>query len=236
MAIAKHQQYKGTIAPSFSDKITNLEKARLFVRIKKASLLLLGGAVIALIGWVLSKLITGWVLYVGLAFGGLIIIFAINALLAGKTGKCPYCDGIIGEGDDDVSSNDENETIECPSCHELLISHQGAIRAFGPADAEGKTEFTVSVFKDGVWPGECLVCGAPAERTEDAASIGLNATELLVGRLSVSTGSIKNIPYCKNHSKAVRLKAKKDALKLIFSDLGALRRYVAVNRGKPAVK
>jgi len=232
MSTADKIKYVGKIVPPFSNNVYRLKPAKATTRIKKAVEMIVAGGFVCFLGWVASLFIVHWLLYVGFAIGVLTLVFALNAIRAGKIGNCPYCNGVVGEGDKDVSPNNENEMIECSTCHELIISHKGAIRAFSLADAEGKEELQVSVFKDGVWPNECLVCGAPVEHTEDAAKMGFNAAKLLVGTLSISRGSIKNIPYCKKHTKAVRLKSEDDKLLLIFTDLGALRRYISVNKGK----
>ena len=57
----------------------------------------------------------------------------------------------------------------------------------------------------------------------------MNVGKLLVGRISVAWGSIKNVPYCEAHDDEVKLKVDDKEMFVIFNDYAARRRYLAVN-------
>lgn len=88
------------------------------------------------------------------------------------------------------------------------------------------------VFDNGVWPNECVSCGDAITHYGKAKHTKINAEQLLVGALSVSSGSVSKIPYCDRHNNVIGLKIKDDYLRVIFPDFEMMKRYLAVNKGR----
>ena len=76
-----------------------------------------------------------------------------------------------------------------------------------------------------------MVCGAEATVLDDLNKTKIKLGRLLVGRLSVASGSVRGVPYCDEHkdSNAVSLDIQDDTLRVVFSDYEMLQRYLAVN-------
>lgn len=104
------------------------------------------------------------------------------------------------------------------------------------ADVAGKDAIEVMALKGGVWPRECIVCGAPPSRFEEAKVVKPEYAKLLIGTVSVQSGKLRGVPYCDRHSGAVRLNIRDDALRVVFPQLDMARRYLAVNATRKATK
>jgi hypothetical protein len=111
----------------------------------------------------------GWLQISGIGFGIVVALVGIVLALTSKVASCPYCSKTVGAGaTDSVSGSDEPEHLECDHCFELLVAEQGKVRALNETDVAGKDAIEVMALKDGVWPRECIVCGAPPTRFEEA--------------------------------------------------------------------
>lgn len=240
-------KYIGSIQPPDTATVTLLTNASIGVKIKKMLFALGVSAFIAIIGLGMFKLFGWtWAVWTGCILGGLLFLLLFFSSLKAQIASCPFCENILGAtADVDLQANDEFEQVECPHCHEWLMSNEGELRAFTAEDLKRKDEdtnrlkfkkITAPVFQDGIWPGECILCGDKPTRTEDANKANVNLAKLLVGRLSVSTAGIKNIPYCDNHGEAVSMIIKDEEPFLVFKDYGARRRYVFINQGKKKLK
>lgn len=200
-----------------------------------ASGLIVGGIILG-IGFAADL---SWVKWTGAILGGLIVV--VGVFIRGfflKVAHCPYCDFELGNTlDDDVNKVDDNEQVECSNCREWLLSHKGVVRAFSSEDAGLRDlKFTAPVYEGGVWQNECVVCGAQPARGQDLKKTKMDGIVLVVGRISVSTATVSNVPYCETHWDAVQLGVKDDYPRLTFDDYDARRRYIAVNKGKMAMK
>lgn len=223
----------------FATNITTIEHAPLLLKLKHFFWLIIGAAFVYGVLWVIGGLFSlGWLTYVNYVLTGLLVLAAFFVGITAKTAKCPYCNADLGKGDFDVvNSDDENAKLECNYCHQWLISNQGEVRSFTFEDAKGRSHFEAPVLKDGIWPDCCIVCGAEATRVGEVKKKKMNWGALLVGSISVSSGSIKNIPYCDEHFGQVELTIKDDYLRLKFPEYEQLLRYLAVNgQGKKPIK
>lgn len=223
--------YHGNIVPYYPPHSTQLTSAPVGTRIKKFFQMLfaalLVGGIIAAIGagteWV-------WLTWTGVGIGILIFGGGIWTTVTLRLGKCPYCHQEFGRAlESNLTSGDDNDLAECTVCTSWLISNKGELRAYTKGDVKEDTEFKCKVMERATWANECLVCGAPPTRFLELKNTTLNAASLLVGRVSVSWGSLKNAPYCENHSDAVKLKIDDKEMFLIFPDFEMMRRYQHVN-------
>ena len=105
----------------------------------------------------------------------------------------------------------------------------GEIRPFKEADVTNQSEFKSPVFTSGNWPNECIACGNAVTRYSEAKNTSMNMGKLLLGRISVAWGSVKNVPYCDQHDDLVKLKIDDPDMLVLFKDYSARRRYLAVN-------
>ncbi len=228
--------YVGSIDLPFTDKTAELVPAPLFQKLKKVVAFILSGALLGAIAWGIGWAFDlGWLQTTGYVLGGLVAAMGIFMGLTAQEADCPYCGHRLGTGVfDTLQKGDEDAQIECGNCFEWLLSNQGTVRAFLEADVGDKT-VDAPVCEGGSWPDECIACGAPAVRTEEASSNKFNAGALLVGSLSVSSGSVRGIPYCGEHGDAVSLAIRDDHLRVEFTDYAARRRYVSVNRGREPI-
>lgn len=188
------------------------------------------GAVIAAIGegagW-------KWLFYTGIVIGAIIFIAGMVIVFNLRLGKCPYCHQEIGRTSDfNLSSIDDNDQVECHICTNWLISHKGILRAYTKEDVKPDTEFKCAVMDQSIWPNECLVCGAPPVRFLELKNTNLNAAKLLIGKISVSWGTLRNAPYCAYHADAVKLKVEDKKMFLRFEDFETMKRYQHVNYHK----
>ncbi|MDX2362667.1 MAG: hypothetical protein QNK23_17795 [Crocinitomicaceae bacterium] len=228
-------EYKGNIEIYYPDTVKTLGDAPQSVKIKKVFLsiliaIFLGGVIVG-VGYAGEQ---NWLKITGYIVGGVILVGGILISLNSKISNCLYCEHELGKTlDDTMTKQDENEKIECGNCHEWMISHEGSIRAFTQEDTEiYKKSISAPVFEAGGLQNECVICGAPPINYEKAKKTKMNAERLLVGRLSVSTASIGNIPYCSEHTGAVELEIKEDYLRLTFPKVDMMKRYLAFNEGK----
>ena len=232
--------YQGKIFPPYSEKINLLKDNRLSSKAGKIFYAILGAAFIGGIVWfAVAIFFWKWSFYIGGAVMGLLLIGAIRSMLKSQSAECPYCGHEVGAKSlVDLSADDKLKQIACERCLEWLISDQGQIRAFRESDVGSKNasgisvteEFDCPVFANGVWPNECIVCGAEASQYLNARTFGVGLASLLIGRLSVSYGSVKKIPYCAIHKDAVSVKNSDNKIWAVFNDYGARRRYLHVNR------
>lgn len=222
--------YRGGIVPPFSTVVNQLQPTTLGTRIGTVIGGVIMGTLFALFVWWLGHFFAwNWLKYTGVV---LAVIFIIGFCKSGWQGQwtfCPYCNGRI-TGSPFLLLADENSQFDCEHCHEWLISHRGEVRAFLPTDITDQRSFMCPMPKAGVWPSECIVCGAPAVRFLSARSIKFNAASLAIGRISVSDGSIKDIPYCDAHEDAVDAKIVSDKMHAVFDSFLAQRRFLHVNK------
>jgi len=230
--------YTGTLYPPITDRVTELRPSSVWVRLKKILFFALSGAFLGLLIWVAGELFSlGWLQIVAIGFGIVVALLGIFMAFTGKVAPCPYCGKIVGAGAADaVSDSDEPEQIECDHCFEPLMAEQGKVRALREADVVGKDEIEVMALKNGVWPRECIVCGAPPTRFEEAKVVKPEYAKLLIGAVSVQSGKLRGVPYCDRHSGAVRINIRDDRLRVVFPRLDMARRYLAANTMRKAVK
>lgn len=226
--------YYGSIVPYYPHAATETFSAPFGTRVKKTFMFIFGativGAIVSGIGAVLEW---NWLYWTGAGLALLIVIAGMYTIFTLRIGKCPYCHQEIGRTSDiDISSGDDNAQIECHTCSNWLVSNKGTIRAFTKADIQEDTEFKCKIIENSTWPRECLVCGVPPVRFIELKNTKLNAGALLVGRISVSWGSLKNAPYCNIHEDAVQLKVDGDDMFLLFRDYDTMKRYQHVNYHK----
>jgi MFS family permease len=224
-------EYHGHVVPYYPPHSTQLTSAPIGTRLKKffqgiLAAVVVGGIIGAIgqgIGW-------SWLFWTGIGIGVLIFVAGIWSASTLRLGKCPYCHQEFGRATEtSLQAGDENEQAECTVCTSWLISNKGELRAFTKADVKEDTEFKCKVMERATWANECLACGAPPTRFIELKNTTLNATSLLVGRVSVSWGSLKNAPYCELHSDRVKLKIDDKEMFLIFPDFEMMRRYQHVN-------
>lgn len=223
--------YGGKICPPLSDEVTTLHANSAGAKTGKIFCAILGSVVVGGIVWFVGLIFDWkWVKYAGLALGVYVLISAIRAMLKSQCAPCPYCHKEVGKSLVHLSVDDRNKQFACESCFEWLISDKGQIRAFRETDIGNRKEFDCPVIANGVWPDECIVCGAPVSRRLLARTFNVGLASLLVGRLSLSYGSVKSIPYCDLHDAAVRVKAVDGKIWADFNDYAARRRYLHVNK------
>jgi hypothetical protein len=230
--------YAGAIHPPVTDLVTELRSSSIWVKLKKILVMALSGAFLGTLIWVAGSLFElGWLQIAGVGFGIVVALMGVMMAFMGKVAPCPYCGKTVGAGaTDSVSGSDEAEHIECDHCFELLVAEQGKVRALNETDVVGKDAIEVTALKNGVWPRECIVCGAPPTRFEEAKVVKPEYAKLLLGAVSVQSGRLRGVPYCDRHSGAVRLNIRDDALRVVFARLDMARRYLAVNATRKAVK
>lgn len=230
-------EYHGSIQLRETNTVNRLSGASLWVRLKQLFSTLVAGAIIGGIIFIVGYLSQwNWLMYTGYGIAGLIGLFGLYSSFSAKVSQCPYCNNPVGKGAyDAISSNNEHLQIECPSCNEWLISHEGEIRAYTNLDAEEEEKFEAPVLQNMVWPNECMACGRETEHYQDIKKNKLNAAQLLVGRISVSMAKVPNVPYCGYHRDEISLKISNEEVRFVFPDYQMQRRYLEVNdrnRGK----
>lgn len=223
--------YHGRIVPYYPPHSAQLTSAPVGTRIKKFFQNLFAAVVV---GGIIAAIGEGmewkWLTWTGIGIGVLIFGVGIVTSFTLRLGKCPYCHQEVGRATEtNLTSWDSNDLVECTVCTNWLISHKGELRAFTKDDIKPETEFKCKVMERSTWPNECLVCGAPPTRFIELANTNLNAASLLVGRVSVSWGSLKNAPYCDLHSDSVKLKVEDKQMYLKFPDYDMMKRYQHVN-------
>lgn len=226
--------YHGHIVPYYPSGSTKNTSAPLVTRIGKFFIYLFAavfiGGIIAAIG---SGAELNWLIYTGIGVGVIMFVAGMYQVFTLQLGTCPYCHQEIGKTSDlALSSGDDNSQVECPVCTNWLISNKGELRAFTAADIKDTTTFKCKVMENSTWANECIVCGAPPTRYIELKNTNLNAGMLLVGRLSVSWGTLKNAPYCDQHMDAVSLKVEHKTMYLKFENFDTMKRYQHVNYHK----
>ncbi|EEF57513.1 hypothetical protein [Pedosphaera parvula] len=224
--------YVGKLFPPYSDEVTPLRPTSAGAKAGKIFYAVLGCALIGGIVWFIGLMFDWkWVRYAGIALGVWVLIDTIRNMLKSQCAACPYCRRDVGSKSLlQLSVDDKNKQFACEGCFEWLISDGGQIRAFRETDIGNTKEFDCPVIANGVWPNECIVCGAPTTRHLNAKTLNVGLASLLVGRLSVSYGSVKNIPYCDVHEAAVTVKTVDRKIWADFKDYAARRRYLHANR------
>lgn len=226
--------YHGQIElPPISAETSHLTPASIWIKLKKAVVLVFSFVFLTGLLYIPALLFElGWLETTAQVVGGLGILLALGMALTAKVADCPYCEGLLGTSSfDSLTGIDDNEVLECGHCYELLLSHEGEVRALDhEAAAKQKKGLEAPVFEDGHWSNECVACGDDVDHVEEASKTKVELTQLLVGTLSVASASIKDIPYCANHSAEIGITITDDHPRLVFKELGARRRYVHLNR------
>ena len=227
-----YPSYVGKLFPPYPDELTPLRPTPGSAKAGKIFYAVLGSALIGGIVWFVGLLFNWrWVRYAGIAIGVYVLVASIRNMLKSQCAACPYCHREAGSKSLlQLSVDDQNKQFACESCFEWLISDKGQIRAYRETDIGGRKEFDCPVIAKGVWPDECITCGAPATRHLQAKTFNVGLGSLLVGRLAVSYGSVKNIPYCDLHDAAVTVKTVDRKIWANFNDYSARRRYLHANR------
>jgi len=224
--------YVGKIFPPYSDQVTPLRSTSGSTKAGKIFYAVLVSALIGGIVW-FGGLLFGWksVEYVGIAIGVYLLVETTRSMLKSQCAACPYCHKDLGSKSLlHLTVADQNKQVACERCFEWLISDRGQIRAFRETDIGDRKEFDCPVIANGIWPDECIVCGATTSRHLNARAFDVGLASLLVGRLSLSYGSVKNIPYCEVHEAAVVVKPVDGKIWADFNDYAARRRYLYANR------
>ncbi|MCI4663485.1 MAG: hypothetical protein MRY74_02070 [Neomegalonema sp.] len=235
--MAAEVEYVGAVKPPYADRVTQMRAASLFVRVKKILLFTFVGAFLGGLIYGAGLLIEiNWLQKAGFGLAAIVFLMGLYLGLAGKVASCPYCDETIGDGSTDaLALSDEPEQTACPHCHELLVVENGKVRALRPEDEAFSAPYSFAAVRDGVWPSECVTCGVAPTRFEEAKLQEVEYEKLLIGKISVQSAKVSNIPYCDHHGGDVSLEVKDNMLRLRFPRLEMGRRYLAVNRGKRAI-
>ncbi len=226
--------YIGHIVPYYPPNGTELTNAPIGVRLKTTFGMIVAGVIIGgIIAAIGQGLEWSWLFYTGIGIGVVIFGAGMFTVFTQRIGKCPYCHQEVGRGSEmNLSSKDENSQVECHVCCSWLISHENKLRAYTIHDVKPDTEFKCKVMDQSIWQHECLVCGALPTRFIELKNTNLNATSLLIGRVSVSWGTLRNAPYCNFHDDAVKLKVENKEMFLKFNDFHTMKRYQHVNYHK----
>jgi len=232
---ARDENYLGRIElPPISEEVSHLGSASLFVKLKNAFVTVFAFAFLGGLLYLPAMLFQiGWLEITAYAVAGLGALLGLGLAFTTKVADCPSCGGLLGtKTGDNLSGLDHQEIVECRHCYELLLSHEGEVTALGHEDAPKKQKkgLEAPVFKGGCWRDECVVCGDVVDHTEEASKTKVELAQLLVGTLSVASASIKDIPYCAQHSGEVSITIRDEHPRLVFRDLDARRRYVHLNR------
>jgi len=150
---------------------------------------------------------------------------------------CPYCSAVF-ETLAGLSPEKEGKVVQCKNCFEYSVYSGGRVRAHDANAISEVPKFVSPVFDSGVWPKACVACGAPPTRLDEVKTRSVNYANLAFGRIWVTSGKAKGIPYCEKHRDAVDLKIdQQKRVTLEWCSLRMMRRYLAVNKNlgrKPA--
>jgi hypothetical protein len=220
------------VFPPVTPRRTQLSASSLWTKLKKLGMGILASAFLTAISFALYKFLWAWVAYVGFALAALCAIVLVYGAFKGLVGQCPYCDQLVGAeaSGDALYVEDAAQAVWCKKCGEYLTLEKGTLRAHDPEVVSEELSFDSHVYKDGVWPQACVLCGGPPERHDDLRTTDISGIALLMGRLSVASGSVSGVPYCAAHSGAVKLKIEDEQLRLRWRSLPMLRTYVHLNR------
>jgi uncharacterized protein DUF4339 len=222
-----------------SEEISELSSASIWIKLKNVLVTTFAFAFLGGLLYLAAMLFQlGWLETTAYVVGGLGAVLGVVLSLMTKVADCPSCGGLVGtKTEENLSKLDDGEILECRHCYELLLSHEGEVKALAHGDAPQKQRkgLEAPVFEDGCWADECVVCGDAVDHVEEASKTKVELAQLLVGTLSVASTSIKDIPYCAQHSGQVSITIRDDHARLVFQELDARRRYVHINRDcKPA--
>jgi hypothetical protein len=226
--------YHGNLKPEYARTVSDLQSTGAGVRIKKIFRSIIAGLIIGAIAGAICVGIAGkharWPVYVFAGVALVVMVMEGSSIFKSQHAACPYCNADIGKASAvDITRTDKNVKVECPKCFEWLCSSEGQLRAFKPEDITDQKEFSSPVFTSGHWPAECIVCGKAVVKYGEAKHTSMNVGKLLVGKISVAWGSVKNVPYCAEHEDQVKLKVDDKEMFVLFNDYAARRRYLAVN-------
>ncbi len=184
----------------------------------------------ALVAGVGSKSETAWLETASYVVAGLLTVVLAWWSMRQMVATCPHCGKRLEAAA--VTATDKAVRVECEACFEWLVSDGGMLRPWGAGDAAGVQGFTAPVFEGSRWPNECAVCGAPATHGVEAKARTVHVAAALVGKLGSSTASLGGIPVCDEHDEAMGLEIEQlGAVRLVFPDYAARRRYVARHQG-----
>lgn len=237
---AEESDYVGRIElPPISDEVSPLTSASILTKLKKVLVTTFAFAFLGGLLYLPAYLFQiGWLEITAYVVAGLGGLLGVALSLSAKVADCPSCGGVVGTStEENLSKLDDQEILECRHCYELLLSHEGEVKALDHGDAPKKQRkgLEAPVFEGGCWADECVVCGDAVDHVEEASKTKVELAQLLVGTLSVASASIKDIPYCAQHSDQVSVTIRDDYPRLVFRELDARRRYVHLNRDcKPA--
>jgi hypothetical protein len=236
MQTISNETYIGKIFPPFSDEVAPLRTNSGGAKAGKIFYAILGSIIVGGVVWFVGLLFDlKLVRYGGIALGVYSLIASIRAMLVSLCAACPYCQKDQGAKSlVHLSADDKQKQFACENCFEWLVSDGGQVRAFRESDIGERKVFSCPVFGNGIWPEECIVCGTTATRKLRARTFNVGLASLLVGRLSVSYGSVKNIPYCDSHEGAVTVKGVDGKIWADFNDYAAMRRYLHANKQRRA--
>ncbi|MBI3662609.1 MAG: hypothetical protein HY234_06110 [Acidobacteria bacterium] len=107
-----------------------------------------------------------------------------------------------------------------------------------PPDTISETpKFVAPVFDGAAWPNACVARGAAPTRYDELKSTSMNVAALALGRVRAMSGTVSGVPYCDQHKDCVDLSVRQDRkLELKWSSLRMMRRYLALNRSREAMR
>jgi len=163
---------------------------------------------------------------------GLLTVLMLSAAFSSSywVAACPYCAAVF-EPIAGLSPEKEGKVVQCKSCFEYSEYSGGRVRASDPNAVSEVPKFVSPVFDGGVWPKGCVACGEPPTRLDEVKTHSVSYGNLAFGRLWVTNGKAKGIPYCEKHRDAVAMKIdQQKRVTLEWCSLRMMRRYMAVNR------
>lgn len=230
--MATYQELLGNLIdsedPAVPQRTTSLAKPVGPVRTKH---IVTNCAIAALFGLIAGAFFyySHWIL--GGVFGLLTVLILLAAFSSSYwVAACPYCAAVF-EPMAGLSPEKEGKVVQCKSCFEYSEYSGGRVRAHDPNAVSEVPKFVSPVFSDGVWPKGCVACGAAPTRLDEVKTRNVSYGMLAFGRIWVTSGKAKGIPYCEKHRDAVDLKIdQQKRVKLEWCSLRMMRRYLAVNR------
>lgn len=222
--------YRGSIEPLHTSTVTQLRPAPAVTKLREGLVFAIAAVLIWLIARGASLLFdAAWIDYVGIGLSSLTVLFGAFSSLTAKVAECPYCAQVVAPSAEIMGDAGDSLIVECPSCRQWLVKDASSLRAFGADEQATVDKYHAPVFKDAVWPDECIVCGAAVTFRDAPRKTKVQLSRLLVGRLSVASAAVHNVPYCDEHRDAVSLDVKDDNVRVVFTAYPMLQRYLAVN-------
>lgn len=164
---------------------------------------------------------------------GATFFLALMFMPNSKVAICLYC-GHRNIGSD---MQDEKKELQCERCYEYLVVDRGTVRAMAADTVSEQPRFVTPVFQDAEWPVACAACGAVPTRFDELKSTSVNVVALAIGRVRTMSGMVRGVPYCDQHKECVTLSVTQDRkLELKWSSLRMMRRYLALNRSREAMR